>query len=377
MAQAELPENVKLIVGELTALSWTRVEELDDSMSKALEICRKHTCPGGLNDPSREESSSVWLWLVDAAKKAGTLSRRVAREWYLHLNSVDRVRRDFSRNRGVAAYTAGVIELHRNNVAAARRWLHVAAVEDYRAGHRGAARAALLASLGESVESLDALEILVKAAPPKPGGLAAEAEFLLTRWYLERDIRTSDMSLDAEHELDPGLLRLFLDHINGTFSSTTEQGKALEELAAYVLGHVAGCYPVRNVSTIDFETDLVVRNLARAAMPALDVLGRYFLVECKNWASPVGASAAAYFANRIRYCRAHTGLLFAKNGITGEGREAVGDARFTLHRSFSHDGIVVAVVSAADLEGLAHRKETPLQLLLRKHDEVRFGARPK
>jgi hypothetical protein len=374
-AHQPMPERTAALFVQLQTLSWDRVEELPESLQRALELCCNATAPGQANDPGRTDSQQVWVWLVHVVKVLPTLAVRVAVCWYRHLTSVDRANGTLSPNRALAAYTAGIVELQRSNVAAARRWLHIACCEDSRWGHRGAARTTLLTHLGEDPDSLRSLDDIVGSSPGIGGSLGFEAEYLVTRWYLKRDIRNSDLSLDSEHELDVGVLALFIEHINGPFGNAKAQGDALEELAAYLLSHIAGCFPVRNISTVDFQTDLVVRNLARASFPALDVLGRYFLVECKNWASPVGTSDAAYFANRIRYCRAHTGLLFAKSGITGEGANQVGDARFALHRSFSHDGVVVALITQADLELLVARRETLLQLLLRKHDEVRFGAR--
>jgi hypothetical protein len=107
----------------------------------------------------------------------------------------------------------------------------------------------------------------------------------------------------------------------------------------------------------------------------LDVLGRYFLVECKNWKGTVGTHEIAYFANRIRYGRAQFGVLFAREGISGDPAEDSDEnGRFMVHRVFHQDGIVVAVVTAQDLERVYSGVESTLAMLLRKHDEVRFGA---
>lgn len=44
-----------------------------------------------------------------------------------------------------------------------------------------------------------------------------------------------------------------------------------------------------------------------------------------------------------------------------------------LHRTFHQDGIVIAVLDQSDLDALVKGKESILRLLLKKHDEVRFG----
>ncbi|WP_437494095.1 restriction endonuclease [Sorangium sp. So ce1014] len=146
-------------------------------------------------------------------------------------------------------------------------------------------------------------------------------------------------------------------------------------LAAYLLSHIVGCFPVRKSETSDFENDLVIRNLSRHVSPALDILGRYFLVECKNWKNTVGTHEIAYFANRVRYGRVRFGVLFAREGISGDAEDGGGEnGRFMIHRAYHQDGIVVAVVTASDLQRICDGTESTLAMLLRKHDEVRFGA---
>jgi hypothetical protein len=88
----------------------------------------------------------------------------------------------------------------------------------------------------------------------------------------------------------------------------------------------------------------------------------------------------------VRYGRANFGVLFTREGITGFGggkkeqgnavklQGRVEDGRFMLHRAYHQDGIVIAVVSIEDLKRIAAGEESVLQLLLRKHDEVRFGS---
>ncbi|WP_437999675.1 hypothetical protein WMF26_06910 [Sorangium sp. So ce185] len=372
----EPPPQLRDLFAQLIAIPWPQVEQLNENVERAIQLLRYATQPGAPNDPSRADSYVPWAWLIrEIAKSSTPIAVRIAREWYAHLHGHDVQVGAFSKSRGIAAYAAGSLDLQRGNVAAARRWLHLAALEDSRHGHRGAARTVLMASLAETSDVLDGLEAVTRSAPIAPEKLGAQAEYILTKWYLSQDIRRSDQSLDAEHAVNPHVLSLFIDHILAPFDTTKAQGDALEELAAYLLTHVVGCFPVRGVTTPDFENDLVVRNLSRNVSPALDVLGRYFVAECKNWTSPVGSSQLAYFANRIRYCRASFGILFARKGITGGGERQLADARFMLHRAYSHDGVVLAVITLEDLRSIAAQTETVLQLLLRKHDEVRFGTR--
>lgn len=366
------PDHLRQLVDDLQKLDWQRFESLHETFSQALKLLQDATAAGEANDPSREDSAGVWGTMIQHASPATGV--RLARAWYRHLQRHDVRAGAYSKNRGLAAYAAGSLDLQRGNIASARRWLHLAAIEDLRDSHKGAARTVLIESLGEAAGSFDDLQQLVDAAPKSPTDLKGQAEYLLTRWYLMQDVRRSDQSLEGEHDLAGPVLQKFIDNLTASHASTKAAGDALEELAAYLMCHITGCFPVRNASTRDFENDLVVRNLSRHVSPALDILGRYFLVECKNWQDAVGASHLSYFANRVRYGRASFGILFARSGITTGKGTGVDDATFMLHRAYHQDGIVMVVVDQEDLESLAASRESVLQLLLRKHDEVRFGA---
>lgn len=98
------------------------------------------------------------------------------------------------------------------------------------------------------------------------------------------------------------------------------------------------------------------------------------MVECKNWKHRVGTHELAYFANRVRYGRLSFGILFAREGISAGNDGDDGNGEFMVHRAYHQDGVVIAVVTAADLKKVAAGLESPLAMVLRKHDEVRFGT---
>lgn len=359
---------------QLRGLDWASQEALSENVVSAARLIENQTKVGGPNDPDNAASSEPWLWLLHQFKSLPRTVGVLARRWYRFLASLDRERRTFSKNRGVAAYMAGSIELQRGDVAVARRWLHIAVVEDARKSHNGVARTVLIESLGESAGDLDSLRSLVETENAPPDDYRSSAEYLLTRWYLSRDLRTSDLSYSAEHDLDPWLLEQLTAALLIPRPNTKVQGDALETLAAYLLAHIVGCFPVRKSETPDFENDLVIRNLSRHVSPALDLLGRYFLVECKNTKHAIGTHDVAYFSNRVRYGRLSFGILFAREGISTGSETKDGNGEFMVHRVYHQDGVVIAVVTADDLRRVSQGLETPLAMLLRKHDEVRFGT---
>lgn len=369
-----LPPALLGLVLKLFALNWASVETFPENVSVAATLIEEQTVVGGRNNPDEEWSNTPWLLLLQQFKGIPGTAAALARRWYRHLARIDRERGQFSKNRGVAAYVAGSIALQRGDVAVARRWLYIAVVEDARAGHDGVARTVLVESLGESIVEIDSLKKLVSEETSGPRDYRSSAEYLLTRWYLGRDLRSSDLSYSSEHDLDPWLLEQLVDDLPEPRPNAKIQGDALETLAAYLLSHIVGCFPVRKSETPDFENDLVIRNLSRHVSPALDLLGRYFLVECKNWKTRVGTHDLAYFANRVRYGRLSFGILFAREGISSGSENEEGNGEFMVHRAYHQDGVVIAVVTASDLRQVSVGRESPLAMLLRKHDEVRFGT---
>lgn len=102
--------------------------------------------------------------------------------------------------------------------------------------------------------------------------------------------------------------------------STTERGKAFQDLFTYMLGKVPGIRTKPN--TFDpfqsEEIDVAVANTD--PMNGLGCLGYLFLVECKDWDAPVDAASVAVFINKLANHYVELGILVAANGITGDPR---------------------------------------------------------
>ena len=180
-ALPQVPSSIAALFERLSLLAWENVEQLNDSIDEALNILVVETADGRSNPPNEAHADAPWLWLIHAVQKASpTLTVRVASRWYRHLNEHDRSVKTFSPHRAIGPYVAGFVELQRNNVATARRWLHIAAIEDARNSHHGAARTLLTASLGESASAIESLYRVTREAPTAPGSLLAESEY--TPW---------------------------------------------------------------------------------------------------------------------------------------------------------------------------------------------------
>ncbi|TBZ97439.1 restriction endonuclease [Rhizobium leguminosarum] len=131
-----------------------------------------------------------------------------------------------------------------------------------------------------------------------------------------------------------------------------DKGKSLEALAAFLLGGVPGLRcKYSNLRTRSSEIDLVVEYVPSTRRLSLfDEVGQYALVECKNWSRPVGADQVRNFISKLDKCKARLGVIFAKNGITGE---ADGTAALReIQSDFDRHGKMVLVFSLQELKSI-------------------------
>lgn len=160
-------------------------------------------------------------------------------------------------------------------------------------------------------------------------------------------------------------------------SNNIDKGKALENLAYYLFLLIPGCVPRRNIRGDDntHETDLVVPNHHPTSNLAVELFGRNIIVECKNWETPVGVQHVGYFLHKIHLMHASFGVMFAKQGITGNSsNDDERAARQLIRRTFHEDGTLCVVITKHDLERLRDREITFYHLLIELADEFQFGT---
>ncbi len=113
------------------------------------------------------------------------------------------------------------------------------------------------------------------------------------------------------------------------------------------------------------EFDILLYNQRHPT--GLPFLPDNILIECKNWASPVGAAVIRAFTSKLCQCKLDFGILVASNGITGNQDDATA-GRAHLQREFDRVGLRVLVLDRHELEACTSTEELG-QLLRRK-----FGA---
>lgn len=205
-------------------------------------------------------------------------------------------------------------------------------------------------------------------------------EDILFKWGLQnRELAYLLAQTKSVHEYRPavGYFRALLRKVNDKSLNTSDQGKALEKLAAYLFFLVPGWIPLMNAETEDqtFETDVIVRNFQQASNLTADLLGRHFLVECKNWNRTVGVSEIGYFLYRMHLTHAKFGVVFAKNGITGDKSLSEEKAsRSLIRRAFHEDHIVCVVLDEEKLHDLESKGVSFWSMLLKEIEIVQFGV---
>ena len=100
--------------------------------------------------------------------------------------------------------------------------------------------------------------------------------------------------------------------------STSEQGKALEDLICYIFGKVPGIEITQRNRLNAFHSEEIDVALWNNQHPQhFAFLPNIILVESKNWSQPVGSSEVSWFDRKLQSRGLNFGILVAFRGITG------------------------------------------------------------
>ncbi len=178
----------------------------------------------------------------------------------------------------------------------------------------------------------------------------------------------------CEFPLSGAYFQALLSRVDADYKRGEEgkKGDALENLAVYLSLLLPGCLPLRKVEDEAgvSEHDIVVHNLCDAGNLASELLGRHFLVECKNWGQAVGTRDVGYFLYRIRLTHARFGIMFASAGISGED---ITEAKELVRRAYHEDGNICVVTDHQDLDSLSKGETSFWWMLVEKIEALRFG----
>jgi hypothetical protein len=140
-------------------------------------------------------------------------------------------------------------------------------------------------------------------------------------------------------------------------ATTTERGRILEELIAYIFSRCAG---VRHYDNNSFnapgssEVDVCFWNSRHAG--ALDFLPQILIVECKNTIERVGSAAVRIFISKMQEMGLDHGILIAANGVTGDA-DSLRAAHDVIRTAFQRYQVRIIVLTRAELERLRSTDE--------------------
>lgn len=147
-----------------------------------------------------------------------------------------------------------------------------------------------------------------------------------------------------------------------------KEGKTLEHLAQYLVGTMPGCRAMRRVKSETSDYD-VVGVFEGSFMDFRAEVGRYFLVECKDWATPADFTTVAKFCRVLDSTKCRFGILFSRVGVSGRKRTQHGQREIV--KVFQDRGIVIVVVDKDDLERVVSGANF-LSMLRAKYEKVRL-----
>lgn len=366
------PSNCKMDCASFLVRKCEPAGELDPRVrKKALDACNAYGYAGKRFSGSGYQAAGEGL-LMDGWNKFGLLQRHI---------------------RGQQIYKAGIaahlsdIYYSSGDKGAALRWALLAQAEDALVSHfDGGAKHRLETILGMGQPELHAynniasenMRALKNDGQEDWSESPAFAEDVLMRFALkfpEYSHLLAQNSRVVEFPLSQAYFSALVDRIDAPTSA--EKGHILEDIASYLFLLIPGWIPRRNIleETSAFETDMVVSNLILASNLRAELLGRDFLVECKNWKKSVGTNQVGYFLYRMRLTHTKFGIIFAKKNITGEknDNEDKRAAASLIRKAFHEDGNICIVIDYSDIKRLAGKETLFWSLLLERINRVRFG----
>lgn len=131
-------------------------------------------------------------------------------------------------------------------------------------------------------------------------------------------------------------------------ATSHEKGRALQDVSCHLFATIPGVRPPL-CNVVDFaeggEIDIFLAN--KAQKNGLWFLPHAILVECKNWAQPVGSQDVRVFMDRMRERACEVGILIAANGVTGNA-EDLNAARRHIARALQ-DGYHILVITLDEI----------------------------
>lgn len=134
-------------------------------------------------------------------------------------------------------------------------------------------------------------------------------------------------------------------------NTTTEKGRALEDLICYLFSKITGIAVTgRNENNVFHSEEIDVAFWNEKNRNALDFLPNLLFVECKNWSVPIGSAEVREFESKLRGKGLTFGVIVAANGITGDEADRIG-AHHVIDRALAEQRQII-VITREEIEAL-------------------------
>lgn len=150
-------------------------------------------------------------------------------------------------------------------------------------------------------------------------------------------------------------------------------GKILEKLAAYLMQCMPGCKTNIRLRQKGNTTDYdVVCSMEGFILDFRSEFGRYFVCECKDWDKPVDFSTMAKLCRIVDSTKCKFGVLFSKNGISGEGENVYAERE--QRKVFQDSGIIITVIDLDDIKNISNGQNI-INLIRNKYERIRLDLK--
>ncbi len=156
-----------------------------------------------------------------------------------------------------------------------------------------------------------------------------------------------------------------------------DSGKNLELLASYMFDCVPGARTKIGVTTGTGSDYDVLVSFDGHYLDFRSEIGRYVIVECKDWEKPVGFTYIAKFGRILDAARCKCGVVFARDGITGEFSNhrrragALRAAKREVVKMQQQHGISIIVLNLSHLKRIANG-ENFIAILRDEYENIRL-----
>lgn len=198
----------------------------------------------------------------------------------------------------------------------------------------------------------------------KSGEYVLFPEYILQQLDIDWMIETPSTAELSLYLINP----LYIEQLQSGLG--VSEGINLELISSYLMSSMPGCRTYMRKKQVGNSTDYdVVGSIDGIIADFRSELGRYFICECKDWEKPVDFTTMSKLCRILSSTKIKFGILFAKNGISGEGKLLYAERE--QRKIFQDSDIIIVVISAQDIESVKKGKNL-IGILRSKYEAVRL-----